>query len=130
MGKITKVYYLLLALATLGQILESLTTYVVFFVLGYPICSEPVGVVYERNKLTASWMIRWGEMGLVIRTIVAVLILYILVELARRLLTLIFRYSSLKKYIFVNWGFLSATVANLITWYFVAYNAISIGKLF
>lgn len=129
MGKITRVYGVLLALATVGQILESLTTYVVFFVLGYPICSEPVGVVYERSKLTASWMLQWGEMGLVIRTLVAVFILYILVELVRRLLALTSRYLNLKKCIFVDWGFLSATVANLITWYFVSYNLVSISKL-
>ena len=67
MGENTKLYVLLLTLATIGQILESLTTYVVFFVLGYPIKSEPVGIVYERSKLTASWMAKWGEIGLVIR---------------------------------------------------------------
>ncbi len=129
MGKTTKVYGALLVLATIGQILESLTTYIVFFVLRYPIRSEPIGIVYERFKLTAALMTKWGEMGLVIRTFVAVLVLCILVELARRLLTLICRHFNLKKYIFVDWGFLSATVANLITWYFVAYNVISISEL-
>lgn len=129
MGKTTRVYFLLLVLATIGQILESWTTYVVFFVLRYPIRSEPVGVVYERFKLTASWMLQWGEMGLVIRTLVAVAILFILVELVRRILTLICKHFNLKKGIFVEWGFLSASVANVITWYFVSNNVISISKL-
>lgn len=104
-------------------------TYVVFFVLGYPIRSEPIGVVYERFKLTAALMTKWGEMGLVIRTLVALFVLFALVELARRFLTLICKYFNLKKYIFVDWGFIPATVANFITWYFVAYNVISISEL-
>lgn len=128
MEKNTKVYGVLLVLATVGQILESWTTYVVFFVLRYPIRSEPVGVVYERSKLTASWMVRWGEMGLVLRTIVAVLILFFLVELGRRILALTCKHFNSKK-VMVDWGFVSATVANLITWYFVSNNVISISKL-
>ncbi|MBM4402372.1 MAG: hypothetical protein FJ044_03955 [Candidatus Cloacimonetes bacterium] len=129
MGKITKTYGLLLVLATIGQILESYTTYVVFFVLGYPIYSEPVGVVYERFKLTASLMLQRGEMGLVIRTIIAVSILFVLVELGRRILTLVCRWFNFKEGILVDGGFLSATIANFITWYFVANNVVSISKL-
>ena len=62
------------------------------------------------------------------RTLVALIALYILVELARRILALTCKRFDLKKVI-IDWGCVSATAANLITWYFVSYNVISISKL-